>query len=196
MDDMVEASEEAVDYQQEAPVPQKGGFFSLGTIVLLAGIAAVAVVFAVALMRQNEAQPTHGPAPDFELTTFEGESFKLSDLQGDVVVLNFWAGWCGPCRDEAPALQNTWEHYRDRGVVFVGVAWADNGPSSRAFLEEFGITYLNGPDLETRISENYNIQGVPETFIINQDGEIAEFIYAGITEASLSAKLDQLLQES
>jgi peroxiredoxin len=190
---IAEEAGETVDLQPETPSPQQG-FFSLGTIVLLAGIAAVAAVFAFALMRQNQAQPTHGPAPDFELITFEGESFKLSDLRGNVVVLNFWAGWCGPCRDEAPALQATWERYQDRGVVFIGVAWADNGPSSRAFLDEFDITYFNGPDLETRISGDYNIQGVPETFIIDQDGNIAEFIYAGITETSLSAKLEILLQ--
>lgn len=191
---MAEDVEGINEFHQEAPTPTTGGFFSLGTIVLLAGIAAVAVVFAIALMRQNETQPTRGPAPDFELTTFDGESIKLSDLRGNVVVLNFWAGWCSPCRAEAPALQSTWERYRDRGVVFVGVAWADNGPSSRAFLDEFDITYLNGPDLETRISEDYNIQGVPETFIIDQNGDIVEFIFAGISEAALSAKLDLLIE--
>ena len=193
---MAEEAEEIVDYQQETPVPPSGGFFSLGTIVLLAGIAAVAVVFAIALIRQNEAQPTHGPAPDFELTTFEGETFKLSDLRGNVVVLNFWAGWCGPCRDEAPFFQSAWERYEDEGVVFVGVAYADNGPSSRAFLDEFGITYLNGPDLETRISENYNIQGVPETFFIDRDGNIAETIIRPMGGEELRMILDRLLQTS
>jgi cytochrome c biogenesis protein CcmG, thiol:disulfide interchange protein DsbE len=191
-----EEIEEAIDetFPSGEVLPQKS-FFTLGNIFLLASIVMVAMVFIMALMRQNEGQPTNGPAPDFEITTFEGETFKLSDLKGNVVVLNFWAGWCGPCRDEAPDLQATWERYKDQNVVFIGVAWADNGPSSLAFIEQFGITYYNGPDLETRISEQYNIQGVPETFIIDKDGNIDEFIYAGISERSLSEKIERLLSQ-
>ena len=188
-------NEEVIDDALSLEDVHQKTFFTLGNIFLLASIVMVALVFIMALMRQNEGQPTNGPAPDFEITTFEGETFKLSDLKGNVVILNFWAGWCGPCRDEAPALQATWERYKDRDVVFIGVAWADNGPSSLAFIEQFGITYFNGPDLETRISEQYNIQGVPETFVINKDGNIDEFIYAGITESALSAKIERLLSQ-
>ena len=110
--------------------------------------------------------------------------------------MNFWASWCGPCRDEAPELQAAWEHYQDSGdVAFLGVAYADNGPRSVAYLDEFGVTYLNAPDLGTRVSELYHIQGVPETFIINQDGEIERFIFAGITSEGLRRIIDPLLQE-
>ncbi len=177
----------------QAEAPRKG--LSLGSIVLLLGIAAVAVVFAVALAEQQKTQPTAGPAPDFEFTTFEGETMRLSDLRGSVVVLNFWASWCAPCRYEAPALQSAWESYQNRDdVVFLGVAYADNGPKSIEYMEEFGITFLNAPDLGTRISDQYNIQGVPETFIIDQDGNVAEFIYAGVTEQQLRTSVDRLLR--
>ena len=135
-------------------------------------------------------------APEFELTTFEGETIKLSDFRGTVVVINFWAGWAGPCRDAAPVLQAAWEEYQDQEVVFIGVAFADHGPSSRAFLDEFGITYLNGPDLETRISEDYNVQGVPETFFIDRDGNIAETIIGLIDAEEFRTILDGLLQTS
>lgn len=179
----------------EAPAPQRGKL-SLGSMVLLAGIVIAAAVFALALARQKQEQPRSGIAPDFPVETFSGQTFNLSDLRGKVVMINFWASWCGPCRDEAPELQSAWEYYQDSGdVVFLGIAYADNGPRSIAYLEEFGITYLNAPDLGTRISEAYHIQGVPETFIVDQNGEVAEFIYAGVTRDRLITIIDSILAE-
>lgn len=177
--------------QEEKRKP--GGAPSLGTIVLLIGVIAAGLVFAVQLARQNETQPSSGPAPDFEFTTFDGETMALSDLRGKVVVLNFWASWCATCRDEAYALEYTWRAYQDRGVVFLGIAYADNGPRSLEYIDEFGISYMNAPDIGTEISEMYHIQAAPETFIIDRDGNVAHFVVSAMTEEQLVSYIEGLL---
>ncbi len=179
--------------QSEEGHDEKRAGLSPGSIVLLIGIVAVAAVFGVMLARQNQTQPESGAAPNFSLTTFDGTTYNLADLRGKVIVLNFWASWCGPCRVEAPDLQTTWEKYRDRDVLFLGVAYTDTETGAKAFIAEYSQTYPNGMDLGTRISEAYNIQGVPETFVIDQQGNVAQFFYARVTVDSLSAVIDRLL---
>lgn len=171
--------------------------FGAGSIFLMICIVVAAAIIGFALMRQNQGQPTSGTAPEFAFTTFDGQNYNLSDFRGKVVFLNFWASWCGPCRDEAPELQNTWEAYQEENadVVFVGIAYADNGPRSIEYLQEFGITYLNAPDLGTRISDLYNIQGVPESFIIDQQGNIVDFTFA-TTGEHIRSVVDPLLGKS
>lgn len=176
------------------PSPKRLGF---GSIILISTLVLTALIFGLMLAKRSQEQPKSGPAPTFSFTTFDGQEHALSDFRGKVVVLNFWAGWCVPCRDEAPELQATWERYQPDGrVVFLGIAYADNGPSSLAFLERYGITYLNAPDLGTRISERYQITGVPETFIIDPEGNIAHFVYAGVTQRQLERLIDPLLEQS
>jgi cytochrome c biogenesis protein CcmG/thiol:disulfide interchange protein DsbE len=114
------------------------------------------------------------PAPDFTLTTFDGRPITLSDLRGKVVLVNFWASWCKPCEQEAADLESAWRFYAPRGdVVFLGVDWTDTEKNALAYLERFDITYPNGPDLGTRISQAYRTTGVPETYIIDKDGVLA-----------------------
>lgn len=180
---------------EERPTRRRGS--SLASMALLVGVAVVVIVVGIMLARQQQGQPTSGPAPDFTVTTFDGETIRLSDLRGRPVVVNFWASWCPPCRKEAPLFQSLWERYRDQGVVFLGIAYVDNEQNSLAFIEEFGITYPNAPDVGTYISkELYLITGVPETFVIDQNGNIADFFLYLEDEAQLSTTLDRLLQAS
>lgn len=185
-----------IDLLDEAHIPAKKRGLSLGSIVLLAAIVVAAAIFGLALARQKETQPTAGAAPDFTVTSFDGETIRLADLRGKIVVLNFWASWCVPCKQEAPVLETIWQRYRDRDVVVLGVAYVDAYNASLEFIDEFGLTYPNAPDQGTVVSDRYHITGVPETFIIDRDGNIAEFIYAQVTEPGLTASLDRLLEAS
>ncbi len=164
---------------------------------LLAG-AAVLVLLALTgwgLWHSRLTQVSSGAAPDFTLTQFDGETFRLSDQRGKVVVINFWASWCLPCRQEAPALEATWRAYRDRGVVFVGVDYADTDAEARRYMAEFDNTYPNGPDLGTRISQLYRIKGVPETYFVDPQGKLQGVIIGPTTEAELRQRIDALLLE-
>ena len=144
------------------------------------------------------------PAPDFSLPLYNGGDLTLSDLRGQVVVINFWASWCDPCRDEAPALERVWRDYKDRGVVFIGVDYVDVESSAREYLAEFDITYPNGLDKGQRIARAYRIRGVPETFFVDKSGNIAPIIINGtsrpkkispIAEPELRSQLDRLLAQ-
>jgi cytochrome c biogenesis protein CcmG/thiol:disulfide interchange protein DsbE len=112
------------------------------------------------------------PVPDLIFTTFDGEEIPLAELQGQVVVINFWASWCKPCEQEALELEQAYQMYKDQGVVFLGVDYVDTETEARAYLEKFGITYPNGPDLGTRISQAFRIRGVPETYVADRDGRL------------------------
>ena len=136
-----------------------------------------------------------GLAPDFSLTGFDGRQATLSQLRGQVVIINFWASWCPPCREEAAYLEQTWRKYKDQGVVFIGVDYVDTEKEALAYIQEFDITYINGPDVGTRISQAYNIQGVPETFFVAKNGELRGVHIGPLKSPQLDDKIDELLAE-
>ncbi|MDA0769095.1 MAG: redoxin domain-containing protein [Chloroflexi bacterium] len=134
-------------------------------------------------------------APDFELELFGGGKVLLSDYRGDVVVLNFWASWCPPCRKEMPAFERTWQEYRDQGVVFVGVAVQDHEPDARAFAEETGVSYPIGMDWNGRIFQSYRPTAMPTTFLIDREGVVSRRIVSYANEAMLKIFLKGQLDQ-
>jgi cytochrome c biogenesis protein CcmG/thiol:disulfide interchange protein DsbE len=147
------------------------------------------------LVRVNAGPRAEGQAPDFTLYTFDDEEIRLSELQGQVVVINFWASWCPPCRDEAPYLESTWRRYKDQGVVFLGIDYVDTDAEALAYLAEFDITYPNGPDIGTRIAQAYRIQGVPETFFVGRDGTLRGVKVGPLAPPELEEMIIELLAE-
>jgi cytochrome c biogenesis protein CcmG/thiol:disulfide interchange protein DsbE len=173
-----------------------GRNFSMGALVAWIGIFALLTLLAFGLLRNQEGPVKVGETvPDFTLTTFEGGQISLADFKDKVVVLNFWASWCKPCEEEAADLEAAWRIYQPGGeVVFLGVDYVDTEPEAIAYLEKFDITYPNGPDLRTKISQAFHIRGVPETYIIGKDGKLAAFkISPFLSLAEIQGMIDPLL---
>ena len=133
------------------------------------------------------------PASPFSLALFDGGRFALAEHADKMVLVNFWASWCVPCREEAPLLEATWRASRDKGVIFVGVNIQDAEEAARAFLREFGITYPNGPDPGGRIAIDYGVYGIPELFFIGRGGRILAKHIGAIGPERLVASLDATL---
>ncbi len=150
--------------------------------ILRPGAAACALVLVVGAA----CGPIQGPpqvgadAPAFEAVTLEGNPVSLSDLRGEVVLLNLWATWCVPCRVETPFLQEVYEEHRDRGLRIVGVSVDETSAlgAVRSFLAEMGVTYdiLHDPGMKSM--DTFHAIGLPATYLIDREGTV-RFIRLG-----------------
>jgi cytochrome c biogenesis protein CcmG/thiol:disulfide interchange protein DsbE len=134
----------------------------------------------------------------FTLERLDGKGdLALESLRGKTVVLNFWASWCGPCRDEMPLLQQGSERWRGKNVVFVGVDVKDFRRDARSFLERFGVTYANVYDGKGSTIGRYGVTGYPETYFIDAAGKIRYRIAGPVEDADdLDEGIERALQGS
>ena len=141
--------------------------------------------------------PEDRPAPAFDLPALAGPgSISLRSPAGSITVVNIWASWCPPCRQEAPQLEQVWTRYEGRGVRFIGVDHQDTREGGLSFVREFGITYPVAFDPGGTVAARYGAVGVPTTFVIAPDGRIAYRFLGKTTAAMLATTLDRLLGRS
>jgi cytochrome c biogenesis protein CcmG/thiol:disulfide interchange protein DsbE len=182
----------------EAPEPRRRGPRGLVTAAILLPVVAFALLLATGL-GGDPAEPTSElegePAPSFSLPRLGGGgAVDLASMRGQVVVLNFWASWCGPCREEHPNLAAAWERYRERGVVLVGIDFEDTERAALDFAEELGVDWPLVADPGSRTAIAYGVFGVPETFVIAPDGTIAGTTVGAVTYDWLTEHIEAALR--
>lgn len=130
-------------------------------------------------------------APAFTLPRLgSGQEIALASLRGKAVVLNFWASWCGPCKDEAPMLEAAWKRYRDRGVVVLGVDAQDFDVDAKRFVDRADITYPIVRDKHGSTLGHYGVTGFPETWFVDRAGRlVGEHVSGPLTEAQLERNI-------
>ena len=124
------------------------------------------------------AEAINVPAPDFTLESRSGENLRLEDHRGEVVMLNFWASWCGPCRQEMPLMDELYSQYKDLGFTILAVNVDENREEAHRFLDKVPVNYPILYDPESSVSELYEVQAMPTNVMIDRDGN-ARYLHYG-----------------
>ncbi len=181
-------------------------------VAIFLPVVLVAVVVGVIVARRGPSRPTrpdlstvtfvaspvpqHRAAPAFRLPLLDGAgTASLDQYAGRIVVLNLWASWCGPCRDESPKLEALWQTDESLDIQFLGVDQQDAKGSARAFVQEFGITYPIAFDPEGTVAASYGALGLPTTFVIDASGVIRYGFLGRIDPVGLQDILQGLIAE-
>jgi len=138
-----------------------------------------------------------GPAPDFTLKSNSGKNIKLSELRGQVVMINFWASWCGPCRQEMPLLDQLYQRYQPMGFTLLGVNVEEDSGAADKILKEIPVSFPVLYDNKSKVSESYQVQAMPSTFLIDRDGKL-RYLHKGYrpgTEEDYQKQIRELIRE-
>lgn len=175
--------------------------YKLLIILAVAGLVLALVVAGLLLMQGNaknefsskSSAEKKEPAPNFTLVLLDGKNFHLSDYKGKPVLINFFASWCLPCREEMPALEKIAHEYKPKGVIFLGIAIDDTEEKMKDFVARYGVTFPVGLDKTAAIQKSFGIYGIPTTYFINKQGAINYSHSGSVTEELLQHELDKLL---
>ena len=165
--------------------------FNHATLTRLALLAILCVGFTSGAWAKTD----QAPAPDFTLKSQNGDNLKLSELRGKVILINFWASWCGPCRMENPHVVELYNHYHDKGLNIIGVSLDKDEAKWKEAIAKDGLTWNHISNLKfwaDPIAEKYNVKAIPATFIVDANGVI---IAKDLRGAELDAKIKELLGE-
>ena len=133
------------------------------------------------------------PAQDFTLKDLNGNDVKLSSFKGKAVIINFWATWCHPCREEIPDLQKGYDENKDNGLVILGVNIKENESKVSKFAKDYKMTYPILLDIDGTTSDAYRVFGIPMSFFIDRNGLVKDSFIGMLTKEDLSKKLAMIL---
>jgi cytochrome c biogenesis protein CcmG, thiol:disulfide interchange protein DsbE len=165
--------------------------------VVVASVLGVVALLATGLGKDPTAaaSPLVGrAAPDFTLAQLDGPAITLSKLRGQVVVVNFWASWCTECQTEQSALDQTWQQFRDSGVVVLGVNFEDAAGDARDYVHNAGVSYPIVEDTESRTALAFGLRGIPETFIVDKTGRIVDRVIGPVDATKLASEINSALR--
>jgi thiol-disulfide isomerase/thioredoxin len=132
-----------------------------------------------------------GPAPGFRLQTLDGRTVSLEELKGQVVMINFWASWCGPCRQEMPLLDKLYARYKPMGFTLLGVNVEPDPTLATGFLDKTPVTFPILLDKDSSVSKLYQVAGMPSTVIVDRKGNL-RWVHKGYKPGDENAYLDQV----
>ncbi len=133
-------------------------------------------------------------APDFELTSLNGDTIKLSRLRGHPVVLNFWATWCPPCRAEMPFIVKEYNHYKGQGLIVLAINQAEEPGKVSAFRQQYEMTFPVLLDGKMKVADRYRIRALPTTYFIAPDGTIVDKVEGSMSEAMAQTRFQHLME--
>ena len=157
-------------------------------IVVSAGLALLLFAFAGGVPAATELK---GEAPDFTLKSLKGSNLKLSEFRGDVVLINFWATWCGPCRQEMPILNDLYLKYRDMGFTLLGVNVEKNSSKAANMVRDLKVVFPVLFDTQNTVSKLYQVEAMPSTVLVDRDGNM-RYLHRGYVPGTEDEYLRQV----
>lgn len=182
---------------EKYPAMMNTGFFRLASCLRRFAKATVTVAAAAVAFTASAAIPMGQPAPDFTLRTLDGPNLRLNEQRGKVVLVNFWASWCAPCRKEMPHLNRLAEKYKSSGFTLLGVNVDDNLRNATEAASKFGVKFPVLLDTDKRVSKQYDLNSMPSTVLIDRNGRV-RFLHRGYQdgyENDYEKQIRELLKE-